>query len=217
MKRLYRPVVAWLSGRFRRKRFVLFESSVARLPKPVTVLDVGGTQAFWEQIGFAGKDNVQVVTLNVYQETTSHSNITSVLGDARDMATFRDKQFDVAFSNSVIEHVGDYAQQRRMAQEIQRVAKRYFVQTPNRYFPIEPHFLIPLFQFFPMRVRAFLLNHFDVGCYRREPDARKALEAVRAVRLLTQRELKELFPGASIHKERFLGLTKSFVVYDGWA
>lgn len=57
------------------------------------------------------------------------------------MKQFQDNEFDAVFSNSVIEHVGDYEAQRQMANEIMRVGKRYFVQTPNFYFPIEPHIL----------------------------------------------------------------------------
>ena len=61
---------------------------------------------------------------------------------------FGDGEFDVAFSNSVIEHVPPELQA-KFASEVGRVADRYFVQTPNRYFPIEPHYQLPLFQFLP--------------------------------------------------------------------
>ncbi len=61
---------------------------------------------------------------------------------------FGDREFDIAFSNSVIEHVPPELQA-AFAAEVSRVADRYFVQTPNRYFPIEPHYQLPLFQFLP--------------------------------------------------------------------
>ncbi|MEM2045934.1 MAG: class I SAM-dependent methyltransferase, partial [Candidatus Bathyarchaeia archaeon] len=57
-----------------------------------------------------------------------------IIGDARCMP-FKDKSFDVVFSNSVIEHVGNYDDQKMCAEEIRRVGKCYFVQTPNFYFP----------------------------------------------------------------------------------
>jgi 2-polyprenyl-3-methyl-5-hydroxy-6-metoxy-1,4-benzoquinol methylase len=79
------------------------------------------------------------------------------------MRQFRDHQFDVVYSNSVIEHVGDLDDMRRMAQEIQRVGKRYFLQTPNRYFPIEPHFVFPFFQFLPRPVQISLVQKFRLG------------------------------------------------------
>ena len=71
------------------------------------------------------------------------------VGDAVDMPGISDGAFDVVFSNSVIEHVETYENQRRMAAEIRRVGRRYFVQTPNRHFPLEPHFLVPGFQLLP--------------------------------------------------------------------
>jgi hypothetical protein len=96
------------------------------------------------------------------------------------------------------------------------VAKRYFVQTPNRYFPIEPHFLVPGFQFLPLRVRAKLLSRFRLGWYDRVPDKREARREVESVALLSERQVRALFPAAEIYREKFAGLTKSFVAYHGW-
>jgi hypothetical protein len=103
-----------------------------------------------------------------------------------------------------------------MANEIKRVGKRYFVQTPNRHFPLEPHFLVPGFQFMPLKLRAWLVSHFDVGWYRRIPDRAKARAEVESISLLTHRDLRRLFPEARIYRERLMGLTKSFVAYYGW-
>ncbi|HWS70973.1 MAG TPA: class I SAM-dependent methyltransferase, partial [Thermoanaerobaculia bacterium] len=63
-------------------------------------------------------------------------------------------------SNSVLEHVADMP---AMAREIRRVGRRWYVQTPNRWFPVEPHFLVPFFQFLPIATRAWLLTRFDLG------------------------------------------------------
>jgi hypothetical protein len=116
----------------------------------------------------------------------------------------------------VIEHVGGLKDQHRMADEIKRVGKRYFIQTPNLYFPMEPHFLFPMFQFFPLWLKIWLISHYDLGWYVKTPEKEKALEIVKSIRLLCKKELYELFPGAIIYREKFLGLTKSFIVYDGW-
>ena len=92
-------------------------------------------------MGFNNEQDVKIVLLNIGEEPElEYSALTFVSDDARDMSEFRDKEFDVIFSNSVIEHVGSYDAQRRMAQEVMRVGERYFVQTPNRFFPIEPTF-----------------------------------------------------------------------------
>jgi hypothetical protein len=122
----------------------------------------------------------------------------------------------VEFSNYVIELVGDYENQRRMANEIRRVGKRYFVQTPNKRFPLEPHFLFPFFQYLPLGTRAWLVNRFDVGWYRKIPDRDRARAEVESIQLLTRKRFAALFPGATIHDEKLFGLTKSFTALGGW-
>lgn len=202
--------------RLRRKRFALFGSLLARIPRPLAILDLGGEQVFWERMGIAGDEQIRFVILNLFQEPVTRPNFASLAGDARDLGRYRDGQFDVVFSNSVIEHVGSYEQQERMAREVRRVGKRYFLQTPNRYFPIEPHFLFPLFQFLPLRVQVFLVMHLNLT-YAQKKWTREEAEAVcREVRLLNRKELEAMFPGAKVYRERFLGLTKSLVVYGGW-
>jgi len=91
-------------------------------------------------------DQVFITLVNLEPENASLPNTTSIAGDARKIEA-EDSRVDVVFSNSVIEHVGANQDQMQMAQEVRRVGKRYFIQTPNKYFPLEPHFLFPLFQF----------------------------------------------------------------------
>jgi 2-polyprenyl-3-methyl-5-hydroxy-6-metoxy-1,4-benzoquinol methylase len=130
------------------------------------------------------------------------------------MSQFRPKEFDFVFSNSVIEHVGSYADQSRMAKEIERVGKRYFVQTPNFYFPIEPHFVFPAFHWLPITIRVWLITHFNLGWYSKFSDVQSASAEVRSIRLLKKREFVRLFPDSKLFEERFFGLTKSFVLYS---
>src|SRR6266516_3414097 len=205
---------AAFARKMRKKRIALFESLISPLPKPLNILDVGGTQVFWEQMGLI-KDDVKITIYNASHMEVSYPELLSMVGDARDIREFKDKEFQVVFSNSVIEHVGTYVQQRQMAEEVQRVGERYYVQTPNRFFPIEPHFLFPFFQFLPLSFRVFLVTHFNLGWNGNIPDKQEALQAVKEIRLLTEEELKNLFPGAKIYKEKLLGLTKSFTVYKG--
>jgi hypothetical protein len=103
-----------------------------------------------------------------------------------------------------------------MANEVCRVGKCYFVQTPNKYFPLEPHFLFPFFQFLPIRFRAWLLQNFKLGWFTKTPDALEAREVVESIRLLTKKEFKAFFPNASIYEEKVLWMTKSFIAYGGW-
>jgi len=205
-----------LATRMRRARFRFFLSLLSRLSGRVGILDIGGTQEFWDLMGLDAALNVRVTLLNIEHQRVTSNRFVSAVGDARAMPQYRDKSFDVVFSNSVIEHVGDYSQQRLMAMETMRVGRRYFVQTPNRRFPLEPHFLFPWFQYLPSALRARMLNRFDLGWYKRIPDLAAARAEVDSIQLLTHSKLAALFPDASIHVERIAGFPKSFVAFGGW-
>jgi hypothetical protein len=205
-----------LASRMRRKRFELFLSLLQSVEGPVEILDIGGTQQFWDIMLGSQPPGMRITLLNVAHQPVSSSAFVSAVGDARKLDRIRDGAFDVVFSNSVIEHVGAYTDQKRMAEEVRRVGKRYFVQTPNRRFPIEPHFLFPYFQYLPVPARAWMLSSFNVGWYRRIPDKAAARREVESIQLLTRSRFAELFPDATIYEEKFLGLAKSFVAFAGW-
>lgn len=200
----------------RRKRFGLFLDLINTVPKPISILDVGGTQGFWERMDFVNEPGVNITILNLEPQQVKYDNFSSVIGDATDLSLFAEDAFDIVFSNSVIEHVGDFEQQRKMALEVARVGKRYFIQTPNYYFPIEPHYLFPGFQWLPIETRAWLLHRFDLGWSKRKHTRSEARESVSSVRLLRKKEFLSLFPGAELYEEKVGGLSKSFVVYSGW-
>jgi SAM-dependent methyltransferase len=200
----------------RRARFSLFLSLLHSLDGQVEILDIGGTQEFWTLMTGEDPGNVRVTLLNIEHQPVTSPKFISAAGDARSMPQFADKSFDVVFSNSVIEHVGSYEDQRRMAGEVLRTGKRYFVQTPNRRFPLEPHFLFPFFQYLPSWARARMVHRFDMGCYKRIPDYAEAKAVVDSIQLLSRRRFAALFPDARMHVERLAGLPKSFVAYGGW-
>lgn len=204
-----------LAVQFRKRRFAFFQSLLSRLERPVHILDIGGTESYWKSMELNAGDQVFITLLNLTQNDVSLPNVTSIAGDARAMIS-KDASFDVVFSNSVIEHVGTYQDQLQMAKEVRRVGKRYFIQTPNKYFPLEPHFLFPLFQFLPINIRVLLLQNFKLGWFSKTPDKVKAREIVEGIRLLGRREFMALFPNAAIYEEKILGMTKSFVAYGGW-
>ena len=160
--------------------------------------------------------DVRVTLLNIEHQRVTSEKFVSTVGDARAMPQYSRGSFDVVFSNSVIEHVGSYADQGKMAGEVTRVGRHYWVQTPNKRFPLEPHFLFPFFQYLPLGVRAQMVHRFDVGWYKRIPDLAVARAEVESIRLLTRKRFAALFPEATIHSEKLGGLTKSFVAYGGW-
>jgi SAM-dependent methyltransferase len=115
---------------------------------------------------------------------------------------FADREFDIVFSSSVIEHVPAHLHA-SFAAEIRRVGRRYFVQTPNRYFPIDPHYLLPFFHFLPQRWQRALNRRFTLGWQPRGE--------WEEITLLSGRDVARLFPDAELHRERVLGLTKSLM------
>ena len=203
-----------VASRMRRERFQILLDMIDGQAN-VSILDIGGRPQYWEQMtaGTDLADKLRVTMLNLEAHAASRPNFTTMVGDARSMPQFNDGQFDIVFSNSTIEHVGGFTDQQRMANEVRRVGRRYYIQTPNKYFPIEPHFVFPMFQFLPVAVRVWLLQRFTLGWMSRQPDRQKALNEVQGIRLLGRTEFQRLFPEATIYDEKFYGLVKSFVAY----
>lgn len=210
----YRKV---LGKKFREDRFILFNNKINKLTKPIDILDIGGTYKFWENMGFVKKlnpDNGITITLfNLKKEKVHHSSFISFEGNATDLSEYSDNQYDIVFSNSVIEHLFTYENQIKMANEIMRVGKNYFIQTPNKYFPIEPHYFFPFFQFmsFSMKKMFMMKTKFVLGKYHDEKSVQRAHEEIR---LLSRKELEKLFMNGIIHREKILGFTKSFMVMN---
>src|SRR5690606_19913239 len=204
-----------INQKFREKRFAFFKGLLQTLPqdKTIQILDIGGTESYWNRMKFVNNEHVHITLLNLYKVEVSYPNFTSVVGDACCLLEFRDGQFDIVFSNSVIEHLFTKENQKKMADEVRRVGKNYYVQTPNYYFPIEPHWLFPFFQFLPFRVKVEMTKSFNLGNYPKAPDEEMAVQRVNEVKLLTEKEMKELFPGGKVYLEKFLGLTKSITMY----
>lgn len=190
--------------RFRRARMIEFATTIGLTPA-TRVLDVGGTPFNWE----LSPVRPRVTLLNIEQPNyETPADMTYVQGDGCALH-FADGAFDVVYSNSVIEHVGTFDRQRRFAAESARVGRSYYVQTPNRWFPVEPHLITPFFHFLPRRWQIPLVRNFSLWGLVNRPD-----RATRAwyddVRLITKNELRTLFPDARIISERVVGLAKSY-------
>ncbi len=205
-----------LSSQMRAKRFEFFKKLTAPLPRPLSIIDIGGTPKFWELCGWAGRNDVQITIINLKSSECKHSNIEIKIGDATSLANYSDQSFDIAFSNSVIEHLFTLENQASMAREVQRVGRAYWVQTPNYWFPIEPHFQILGWQWLPVAVRVAIISRYTCGRRGPYPDLEQARASVREVRLLTRRELSQLFQNSSIKAERFSGLVKAWIVFGGF-
>jgi hypothetical protein len=204
-----------MENRFRVQRFRLFKSIVDQVlagKGTCCILDLGGTPNYWEEFGTnLDWSRVNVCALNVTLSTTTHSGITPVVGDARNLPDFQDFSFDIVHSNSVIEHVGRWEDMASMAREVRRLAPRYFVQTPYFWFPIEPHARFLLLHWMPESWRYRILLKRTCGFWKQRPDVGEATKAIQSALLLDRRQMQFLFPDAQIITEKFFRLPKSLV------
>jgi hypothetical protein len=203
----------------RSRRFQAFERLVDEIAKkqtrPVRILDIGGTNSFWEHRGWTKRADVEIVLVNLEAEARTHANIEPRAGDATDLSDLPNWSFDIVFSNSVIEHLQTYGRQAAMASEVSRLAPLYWVQTPNFWFPVEPHFLTPAWHWLPVSLRVAMLRRRRWGWRGPCPNPADAQAYVREIRLMRGRELKRMFPDATLTHERIGPFVKSFVAVRG--
>ena len=190
--------------RWREQRYRMFVELCA-VRSEERILDVGaGEGSALER--FNTTNPIVAVDLETEQrDWLRGENVTVQRADGTQLP-FDDGSFPVVFSNSVIEHVPKVLQP-AFAREIRRVGERYFVQTPNRWFPIEPHYQMPFVHFLPERALRALNKRFTMG-WRKRSEWHETT-------LLSASDLRRLFPDATIHRERVLGLTKSLMAVRG--
>jgi hypothetical protein len=181
----------------------------------VNIIDIGGTQAYWGIVPLAyleaHKVNITIVNLPGMNRPNDHGPFHFKDGNGCSLVDFADKSFHVAHSNSVVEHVGDWDRMVAFSQEVKRVSSKYFVQTPNFWFPVEPHCMTPFFAWLPKPLRIWLVMHFQLGHWAKASTVDEAVRTVESARLLNHKMFCALFPDAEVKTERFLGLPKSFI------
>jgi hypothetical protein len=200
---------------FRRRRMKKFYDRF-RPSESTRLLDIGGAPNTWiKESRYGVRFSVTMLNLRYPdQAAKSDGRFIPIEGDAADIP-LADDSFDIAFSNSVIEHMTTWERQQAFASEARRVARNLWIQTPARSFPIEPHVLAPFFQYLPRHVQFRLARYFTLWGLLTKPNPAQIDEMLSELRLLTYREMKELFPDCIILKERVLGLTKSYVAVRG--
>lgn len=178
------------------------------------ILDLGGTAAFWdtwaERVDWA-RIRITCVNLPGHAKPPVDVPVTMIDGDARALPDIATGAFDLCFSNSVIEHVGRWPEMTAMASEVRRIAPSYLVQTPNFWFPVEPHARTPFLHWLPEPVAARLVMARRRGYWERRATMDAAMRAVQSARLIGPAQMAALFPDATIRRERFLGFTKSLL------
>ncbi|QSR32545.1 methyltransferase type 11 [Nocardioides sp. S5] len=203
-------------ARMRARRWQLVERAFPDLAT-MSVLDLGGTVEWWRRAPVRPKD---VTVLNLFEPGESDEpSVHPVRGDAcaatQALATAgAATSYDVVFSNSLLEHVGGHAQRVALAREIRSLAPCHWVQTPYRYFPLEPHWLFPGLQFLPMPARARLAAAWPLA-HSRPDSLEDSMAEVQWTELVGVAELRSYFPDSAVHHERIGGLTKSIIAIAG--
>lgn len=192
-----------LAARARERRWQMLLHHFPDLHQ-MRVVDLGGTPGYWRASPLKPA-HVTVINREAFEPI---EGVDVVVGDACDPPPSLGI-VDLVFSNSLVEHLGGYERRRLFADVVRGLAPRYWIQTPYRYFPIEPHWLFPGFQFLPLRLRVALTGWWPLGhIHGRGLDA---LELTLGVELIDRTELAFLFPDGKILFERFWGLPKSLI------
>jgi hypothetical protein len=202
-----KPVSRFFRQRRNRRLVAIIEALFLAKGAPVEVLDIGGSLIFWLSVAQSARTKCRLSLINLPgsydavppEEEQMRSTTTLLTGDARDLSRFADGAFDLVVCNSVIEHVGSWADMVAAANEARRVGRRGWIQVPAFEFPVEQHFLLPFVHWFadPIQVKALGLLHRGFAkwsLYDRHM-------SVHHVRPLTRAQLRHLFPGAAIRSE----------------
>jgi hypothetical protein len=191
--------------RFRQQRNEEFKRRFPDLAE-MRVLDLGGTAISWRVLGLR-PGSVTVVNLG-HDEGPCEPWMNIVQADA---CAGGFGKYDLVFSNSLMEHLGGHARREQFANVVQESAPSWWVQTPYRYFPIEPHWIFPGFQFLPFRTRVLICQHWNTLHAPARKDAAEAAAEVASVELISATEMRTYFPTSEIWFERIAGIPKSIV------
>lgn len=182
------------------------------------ILDVGGEadessllkNAYQLIDIFLHKQNISVAnmsTVHIEAIVKKYPEVDGRVGDACNLP-WPDDYFDIVYSNAVIEHVGDYERQKKMASEIMRVGRKWFVTTPNRWYPFEFHMRLPLVTWLPGNLylsagRIISYNHVR----------KKYMSGIRHndLRLMTARELKACFHNSMVIRQRVTFMAETLI------
>lgn len=201
-------------NKLRKKRFALIENEIEKLISQkgkIKILDIGGEIKYWKNIGWHNP-NCTIYLLNLDIPDTAGlppDGYVEVKGNALNLP-YQHGDFDLIFSNSVIEHVGSKENQVIFANEVKRLCDKYIIQTPSFWFPLEPHSLLPFFQFIPHSIRAFFIMWFHINYFPKAKNYKDALATSRSTIMFTKHRFSKLFPEANCQVEKLAGIHKSY-------
>lgn len=210
------PIVRWKDAgavRARRRMFDLFRALIPT-GSATTVVDVGVTPERRLTSGNFFETHYpwkQCITATSIEDASfledEYPGLQFVRTDGAELP-FEDQQFDVVFSSAVIEHVGNREQQRAFVHELLRVGRRFFIITPNRWFPLDFHTALPFLHWLPQPVHQAALQRLGKDFW----------ASVDNLNLLDASSLSALVPPethANLVRFRTAGMTSNLILH-GW-
>ena len=196
---------------FTRKRVFSKFIEILKPIETLSVLDVGATsddffsESNFFEMFYPYKKQITCVGIEdaSYLET-KYPGVQYIPVKAGEPLPFIDGHFDIAFSNAVVEHTGSRSQQEYFINEVVRVSKRFFIITPNRWFPIETHTFVPFLHWLPVSIYRRIFRMIGLGLWAKESN----------LNLLDKKTFLELFPShtqVKIHNIRFLGFVSNLI------
>ncbi|OGP53817.1 MAG: hypothetical protein A2Y65_12620 [Deltaproteobacteria bacterium RBG_13_52_11] len=206
------PLASKVSFYVRKKMFALFMATM-RPTGETTILDLGVTSdnrhqesnyferfyPYTDKVACAGIEDGS----HLEQE---YPGVVFVPIKANQPLPFSNQQFDIVFSNAVIEHTGGEREQQFFIKEILRVSKAFFITTPNRWFPVEMHTVLPFLHYLPMRIYRFVLARIGLRYWASEEN----------LNLLDARGFSRLFPSSvsvKVVTVTLLGIPSNLIAY----
>jgi hypothetical protein len=215
------PLAPNLDNPFRKARFAFFRRLVDEIlaeHRHCRILDIGGEADYWQAYAqdIMADPRISISLLNISfpdanDNAPADCKFERIVGDARFLEGVADNSYDIVHSNSVIEHVGNWTDMRAMVEQVGRVARIHYVQTPYWGFPVDPHNRTPFFHWLPEQVRYRLILSRDLGFWSRAANVDEAMSKVQSCYLLDRRQFAALFPNSSIYSEIVYGMTKSLI------
>ena len=174
------------------------------------VPDVGSTVDSWS---LCPVRPAHVTLLNIFPTPDEPAGgFQCIEGDAcRPPRSVTDGDWDLVYSNSFLEHVGGHARRLEFSDSVRSLAPDYWIQTPNRYFPIAPQWIVPRIQFLPVAARTTVAKNWPLYKWRSD-DRDRALHEMLEIELLSRTEIHRLALDARMARERWPGFTKSYIV-----
>lgn len=175
----------------------------------MSVLDLGGTVDYWLRMPARPK-SLHLINF-VPRPDDCPDWIRVDMADACAIPDgMLDDRYDLVYSNSVIEHVGGHAKREAFAQQVVAAAPKHWIQTPYRYFPVEPHWVAPFMQFLPTKAAAKLGEVWPL-VHGRPSSWEESVTAQLEVELLDITQMRHYYPDSEIAYERAFGLVKSLI------